>query len=300
MSIVSHPAFETVYSKLAQQVQSFDNSESETVFSKTEAYDTINGFSPDALNCLIDLLDPTPNSKILDAMAGDGNLTCRLYNHCKREDIDLPEVTLLDTSKVQCEIAKAQLAHTPAKVICRDVLTLQSRDGSESISKDFFDKVMLKSATHEIPLENQIELYRNLLNALKPGGMLISLGFVFDDKKERNEYRDIARVKDTLAGFEHVTHYHHFLTREEFYSSLQDAGFTEIQCMMHVPYTIKLALILQQYFPKEKWDHVSAELQMQQARSMMLRRRGRILFHGDTSTMILPGEITIARRPVEG
>ncbi len=31
---------------------------------------------------------------------------------------------------------------------------------------------------------------------------------------------------------------------------------------------------------------------------MILRRKGRIHFQGDSSMMIVPGEITVARRPV--
>jgi hypothetical protein len=41
-----------------------------------------------------------------------------------------------------------------------------------------------------------------------------------------------------------------------------------------------------------------AEFQAQQAKALHLRRKGRIHFQGDSSTMILPGEITLARRPL--
>ena len=39
-------------------------------------------------------------------------------------------------------------------------------------------------------------------------------------------------------------------------------------------------------------------LSPQQAKALLLRRNGRIHFQGDSSTMILPGEITMARRPL--
>jgi hypothetical protein len=46
------------------------------------------------------------------------------------------------------------------------------------------------------------------------------------------------------------------------------------------------------------WKYMHAEFQAQQAKAMHLRRKGRIHFQGESSPMILPGEITIARRPL--
>ena len=65
---------------------------------------------------------------------------------------------------------------------------------------------------------------------------------------------------------------------------------------MHVPYIFRTLVLAQAYFPKDEWEHVHAEFQAQQAKAMILRRKGRIHFQGDTSTMVIPGEITIARR----
>jgi len=66
---------------------------------------------------------------------------------------------------------------------------------------------------------------------------------------------------------------------------------------MHVQYTIRTLVGIQAYFPQDTWEQAYAELQAQQARSLLLRRRGRIHFSGDSSVMLCPGEITIARRP---
>jgi hypothetical protein len=85
--------------------------------------------------------------------------------------------------------------------------------------------------------------------------------------------------------------------RKDRYTRLQQAGFAEIRCGMHVPYTIRTLVGVQAYFPEHAWDWVHAELQAQQAKARVLRRRGRIHFHGDSSTMICPGEITVAHRP---
>jgi SAM-dependent methyltransferase len=274
-------------------------SESAIAYDKVGVYDqdAINGFSSAMLDAMLDFVNPVPSCHILDAMAGNGNLTVRLYDYCQRRGIVLPQVTLLELSHVQCALAKRQLADTPAQVVWGDILTMEDYASEASLPKDFFDRAMLKSGSHEIPLTKQLDLYRNLFRALKPGGMFINLGFVFDDSAERDQFRELTRLKDSLAGLESAVHNRHFLTRDELYTRLQQAGFVDIRCGMQVSYTIRMLVAVQAYFPQHVWEHVHAEMQAQQARSMILRRNGRIHFHGDSSIMICPGEITIARRP---
>ena len=56
--------------------------------------------------------------------------------------------------------------------------------------------------------------------------------------------------------------------------------------------------LLLAYFAGRDQDDMHAAFQAQQAKALLLRRNGRIHFQGDSSTMILPGEITLARRPL--
>jgi ubiquinone/menaquinone biosynthesis C-methylase UbiE len=259
--------------------------------------DAINGFSDQILNTMLDIVNPGHASNILDAMAGNGNLTLRLYDYCHRHGIALPHVTLLELSHVQCEFAKMHLEATPAKVVWGDMLTMENYEDDESLPEGFFDRVMIKSGSHEIPLAEQLDLYNNIFRVLKPGGMFINLGFLFDDVEERDQFRELTRFKDNLAGLESAVHNRHFLTRDELYTRLQRAGFEDIRCAMHVSYTIRMLVAVQAYFPQSIWEHVHAEMQAQQAKAMLLRRRGRIHFQGDSSVMICPGEITVARRP---
>src|SRR5207245_2921499 len=70
--------------------------------------DAINGFSDHILTTLLDLINPGAVSHILDAMAGNGNLTARLYDYCERRGLFPPDVTLLEFSRVQCALAEAQ------------------------------------------------------------------------------------------------------------------------------------------------------------------------------------------------
>ena len=259
--------------------------------------DAINGFSEQTLTTMLDIVNPRHTSTILDAMAGNGNLTSRLYDYCEQRGIIPPDVTVLEFSRVQCKFAKEQLADTPAKVIWGDIVTMEDYENEELLPNSAFDRVMIKSGNHEIPLSKQLDLYDSIFRVLKPGGMFINLGFLFEDVEERDQFRELTRFKDSLAGLESAVHNRHILTRDELYTRLQRAGFVDIRCGMHVSYTIRMHVAVQAYFPQSVWEQAHAEMQAQQAKAMILRRKGRIHFQGDSSVMICPGEITVARRP---
>jgi len=260
--------------------------------------DAINGFSAPILNTLLDLANPGSVSHILDAMAGNGNLTARLYDYCDRRGLFPPNVTMLEFSRVQCELAKAQLAETPTKVVWGDILTMEDYDNHATLPDRTFDRVMLKSGNHEIPLHQQLDMYQSIFRVLKPLGLFVNLGFLFDDEAERDQFRDIARCKDSLAGMHSAVDNRHFLTRDELYTRLEQAGFVDIRCGLPVHYTIHSYIVTDAYFSGHHQEDMHAAFQAQQAKAMLLRRNGRIHFQGDSSTMILPGEITLARRPL--
>ena len=260
--------------------------------------DAINGFSAHILNTLLDIVNPGHVSRILDAMGGNGNLTARLYDYCDRRGLFPPDVTMLEFSQVQCALAKAQLVETPAQVVWGDILTMEDYAHNTVLPDRVFDRVMLKSGNHEIPLSQQLAMYQSIFRVLKPRGLLVNLGFLFDDAAERDQFRAIARCKDRLAGMHSAVENRHFLTRDELYTRLQQAGFVDIRCGRHVPYTISSHVVTDAYFSGYQRDDMHAAFQAQQAKALLLRRNGRIHFQGDSSTMILPGEITIARRPL--
>ena len=121
--------------------------------------DAINGFSDHILTTLLDLVNPGQVSHILDAMAGNGNLTARLYDYCEQRGLFPPDVTMLEFSRVQCELAQAQLAETPTNVVWGDILTMEDDAHNAVLPDRMFDRVMLKSGNHEIPLHQQLALY---------------------------------------------------------------------------------------------------------------------------------------------
>src|SRR5262245_46905671 len=85
--------------------------------------DAINGFSDELLDNMLDLVNPEQGTVILDAMAGNGNLTLRLYDYCQRYKLAVPHVTVLEYSQVQCEAARKHLAAFPVDVVWGDMLT---------------------------------------------------------------------------------------------------------------------------------------------------------------------------------
>src|SRR5207244_11519669 len=120
-------------------------------------------------------------------------------------------------SRVQCELAQAQLAETPTNVVWGDILTMEDYANNAALPDRMFDRVMLKSGNHEIPLNQQLALYQSIFRVLKPRGMFVNLGFLFDDVEERDQFRDIARCKDSLAGMQSAVENRNFLTRDELY-----------------------------------------------------------------------------------
>jgi SAM-dependent methyltransferase len=259
--------------------------------------DAINGFSDELLDNMLDLVNPGQATVILDAMAGNGNLALRLYDYCQRYEFAVPRVTVLEYSQVQCEAASKHLAALPADVVWGDILTRRDLASGMLLPEETFDRVMMKSGSHEIPLEQQQLLYTNIFRMLKPGGIFVNLGFLFDDVEERDQFREIARVKDHLAGMQHAVQNRHFLTRNELYTRLDHAGFVNVHCGKPCNYTIDSSIVAQAYFPDDVLGSIYAEFQACQAKALLLRRRGHIHFHGDSSTMTCPGEITVARRP---
>lgn len=259
--------------------------------------DSINGFDPQLIDQMLKLLEPEKAQSVLDAMAGDGNLSQRLYEYCLTHQIRCPKLFVLEYSQVQTEFARHKLAPANAEVIWGDVLTMTSRDSQIPIPDNSFDRVMIKSSNHEIPRSHQLELYQSIYRVLKPGGIFINLGMLFDDPQERDELREIARVKDTYAGMDDLAKNRHFLTRQEFYGWLTNAGFINIQSKQTLNYRINSSIVAQQYFSEDQRLQADLEHQAAQVKAYKMRLNGRIQFDRDVSLMLCPGEITTARKP---
>ncbi|MBD2300151.1 MULTISPECIES: class I SAM-dependent methyltransferase [Nostocales] len=260
--------------------------------------DAINGFDSQLINQIFRLLEPEKAQTVLDAMAGDGNLAHGLYQYCLTHKIDCPKLVVLEYSQVQTKFASNKLAQANAEVIWGDILTMTSRDSHIRIPDNSFDRVMIKSSNHEIPRSYQLELYRSIYRVLKPGGLFVNLGMLFDDPQERDELREIARVKDTYAGMDDLAKNRHFLTREELYGWLTTSGFINVKCEQSFNYRINSSIVAQQYFSEEQRLQADLEHQAAQVRAYRMRLNGRIQFDRNVSLMLCPGEITTARKPL--
>lgn len=259
--------------------------------------DDVNGFSKELIDAMLAAAALERAGTVLDAMAGDGNLTLRLREYCRERGIPLPKTTVLEFSRVQAEFAKKELAGTEAEVVWGDVLTLKGRADGRELPEGAFDRVLIKSSNHEIPASDQPRLYASVFRALRPGGLYVNLGMVFDTAEERDELRSVARVKDTRAGMSFAARNRHFLTREELYGHLAHAGFVDARAAASLDYVIRSRVVAEQYFPSATRLESDLEHQAAQIKAVRLRENGRISFHGTGSVMRLPGEITVARRP---
>lgn len=271
---------------------------SDTAYDAVGRYDqdAINGFTDELLESMIELARLPGTVRVLDAMGGDGNLTRRILNWFDRNGLSCPEITSLDYSRVQLEFARAMLPPS-VKLIWGDAIRMTDRSTGEPLPEGYYDRVLIKSGLHEIPLKDQLPLYRSVLRVLRPGGLFVNMGFVFDDADERQEFREITRVKDTMAGMDSAVEMRHFLTREELYERLEQAGFVESKKARGFEYRIRSEVASRAYFARPEQSQAIIELQASQARAMTLRRQGRIEFRREHSLMVMPGEITVASRP---
>jgi SAM-dependent methyltransferase len=258
--------------------------------------DKINGFSRETVDKMIELADIRPEHAVLDAMGGNGNLALRICGYFKEKNEQPPhELVVLEYSRVQAKFAEYTLAAHAADVLWGDILTLQSRETGEPLPEERFDRILIKSANHEIPLHRQRELYTNIHRLLKPGGIFINLGFLFDDAVERDEFIQVTRAKDSLAGMQMLVENRYFLLKDELYSLLNDSGFAEPRCGHSLHYTIQSKMAAEQYFDGDEDRHF--QLQAAQAMARTLRRKRRIEFKEDWTVMRIPGEITVAQKP---
>lgn len=259
--------------------------------------DQVNGLTEDILDRFLQAGDLNASHHVLDAMGGNGNLCGRVQQAFGRDPAACPQLTLLEFSKVQTEIARSRLG-SDVSVIQGDLVEGIDLESGELLEGGQYDRILVKSGNHEIPLADQPRLYANLFRLLKPGGLLVNLGFLFDDSRERDELRSIAAVKDNLAGMKGAAVNRHFLTREEFDGLLTKAGFEPLD-RSSFDYRIRSDIVSRNYFPEDRASDWDIEHQVAQVRAQTLRRNGRILFDRDCSLMVLPGEITVCRKPAE-
>lgn len=257
--------------------------------------DEVNGFSPDVIPTLINAVVDFHPKTVLDCMAGDGNLALRSLEAFVERGLPLPEMQVLEFSRVQTEIAKSHLVNWRSQVWAGDVLTMKTHEGESLFAENTFDCIMVKSANHEIPRELQVNMYSQLFRILKPGGMFINLGFAFEDEKARNEVRRLAQCKDSLAGLLGAATNRYFLMKDELYGFLKEAGFSNVRSLKAFNYNISAGRVGKNYFPTEKMK--CQIFQQAVISSTYLKENGFLEIQGAEIAFLARGEITIAFKP---
>ncbi|RKZ77507.1 MAG: hypothetical protein DRR19_27850 [Candidatus Parabeggiatoa sp. nov. 1] len=260
--------------------------------------DQINGFDEPFLESLVKLLGLENADHVLDAMGGDGNLTCRMLNYCSAQKIEIPAITLLEYSSVQTDLARSSINSERVSIVHGDVLSMTELRSGKMFSENSFDRIIIKSGNHEIPTDKQYHLYHSIFRVLKPGGRFINLGFLFNDVQERDELAEITKVKDGLIGAVEAVENRYFLMRDELYELLNRIGFEEISGRISFDYVIRSEIVDKEYFSDHKLNKAITEILTAQSRAMTLRQHRRIVFDGERSVMRLPGEVTIAVKPL--
>ncbi|MBL7672545.1 MAG: class I SAM-dependent methyltransferase [Bdellovibrionaceae bacterium] len=255
--------------------------------------DEINGFSTEVIPSLINEVIKHNPGRVLDCMAGDGNLTSRFIQTLIEGQRPLPQIEILEFSSVQSQIARDALSAYSVRVWNGDVLTMKDLETKKDLFDDnTFDCVMLKSANHEIPRDLQTKLWGQIFRVLKPGGMLINLGFLFDEESTRDDVRRLALCKDELAGFSGAVSNRYFLLRKELIQFLHGAGFVRVQTLKKVMYNISAGRVAKNYFPRDFEKHQIFKDAILSSRN--LRDFGYIEKQGDDIAFLAEGEITIA------
>lgn len=264
------------------------------------AQDEINGFPEELIDELIRISLEGACDSWLDAMAGDGNLSRRMFSWCLRHGVKPPsQTTVLDYSRVQTAFAEESLRARGTNAIWGDLIGCRDRESGAPLKHESYDTITVKSGNHEIQRSNQPALHKNIFNLLKPGGKFVNLGFTFDSEQERDEFLVITNVKDSLAGLSMLVENRYFMTRQELHGVLADAGFTEITSALPCHYIIRSKVAAKNYFTPDEDEEKHLTLQAAQIRARKLRSNGRIRFGRNGSVMYLPAEITVARKPQE-
>ncbi len=248
----------------------------------TYKQDEINGFDQEFIFDFIRRCQIGENDKVLDAMAGDGNLSEKIsFLH--------PEVVLTttDISSVQCSFAEKKLGKK-SRVICADLL-------EDKLFNEEFDVIVIKSGSHEISLAKQKTLFSQLFKALKPGGRLINLGILFDEAACRDEVFTLNEYRSKLAGIEEDIQNRHFLLRDEFYSILKEVGFDPIQSLKNFHYHIDMGILSREYFANSLEKRVMMNGIVVELKNL---RRKHLAVLEENFVVRMPGELTEMRKPI--
>lgn len=256
----------------------------QSMYDKIGKYDQdrINGFKDGFINDFIHSCNIKKGDVVLDAMAGDGNLSERILALHPETNL-----TTTDLSEAQCKIASEKLGNK-STVIRLDLTT-------QCPFENLFDIIIIKSGNHEIPLSKQQNLYDNIFKALKPNGRFINLGILLPQNDLRADLNTLNEYRSNLAGVPVDIKNRHFLTGTEFYSFLSNSGFTKITSQENFNYEIDMNILSEHYFKNDPQKKI---IMNGIVTNLFKFREHKLAILKDDWVVKLPGEITVSHKPL--
>ena len=188
-------------------------------------YEHIHGVRPEDMAALVAAVNPQPGQSILEGCAGYGAVTKELM-------VKSPEsiFTAIDLSEAQIARLRENLPTVPSTYI------IQAYMRATGLPAESYDTIVIKMGVHEVPLEDQAKLFREVRRLLKPGGFFIIWELALNQENQAI-FQDIIRKKDHMAGFDSMAENRYFQREDEVLELYKQTGFQEIEVTHRIEYT---------------------------------------------------------------
>jgi len=176
--------------------------------------------------------------RILDCGCGYGAVTREVlrFAECERQRsaVNLT-ITLIDESAVQIERAKSELQPwlSSKGVALNFVKGTFPQD--LTVGSLAYDVIICKMVLHEVAKDEQSFFLRSVHDCLNRGGRLVFWDLCLAEETA-NFYRDVIRLKDSLAGFETMVQRRNFLTESELRGLFANSPFGSFELVKEISY----------------------------------------------------------------
>lgn len=204
-------------------------------------FEDVHGLKQEDFEVFLKLIAPfsTPDGqplKILDGMGGYGDVTSHILAEAKKEGVN-PELYIADESINQLNrgISSGTLPENFSKdhLVVTDIRDTPFPD-------DMFDTVVIKMGIHEVPLEEQAAILKEVHRVLKKEGKFVTWELAFSNREAQKVFQDVIRKKDEIAGFTQLVKNRWFPTEAEIFDSFRKAGFVNFSSPHTLEPTVNL------------------------------------------------------------
>lgn len=130
-----------------------------------KVYDVLSNLIPyrQTLQDILDLINSTSNSTVLDVGCGTGNII-KLFIDIKKE---FSSIVGIDSSDVALKIAKEKIHNRNV------VFNLVNLNSALPLLDNEFDYLIMNNVLHSIQVSDRLRLFKELFRITKPGGKII-------------------------------------------------------------------------------------------------------------------------------